>query len=285
MNGPRLQHFIHTIEQCFKASGIDNPSLDVRLLVQHALGLNHAQMLSQSERILTTEEIAAIEPLTARRLRREPVARILGEREFWSLPFGLNEATLEPRPDSETLVEAVLRQLDDRRGENLSILDLGTGTGCLLLALLSECQKAKGLGIDIAPRAIEQAKTNAKNLGLNSRAEFRAGNWLCGIDGKFDVIVSNPPYIAHDEIETLQPEVRDYDPRMALDGGGDGLDVYRSLIPCLGNVLKSKGIVAFEVGQGQAASVSAQLREAGFGNIEMVRDLGGIERVVIALNA
>jgi release factor glutamine methyltransferase len=260
-------------------AGIDNPQLDARLLVSHVLGLDRAQLVSASERIVTDSENAAVENLLARREKHESVARIMGSREFWGLRFGLNEATLEPRPDSETLVEAVLKNGKD----GARILDLGTGTGCLLLSLLHEWPSATGLGIDAAPHAVERATGNAAALGLEMRAIFRTGNWLDGIDKTFDIIVSNPPYIPSSEITALMPEVRDHDPSLALDGGIDGLGPYRLLIPQVKNFLNSGGLAAFEVGQNQAAQVADLFKINGFTDITAHKDLGHIERCITSV--
>lgn len=296
-----------------KQAGIETPEIDARLLACHALGCDRAALLSHSSRVLKDDEVAAIDALIERRKAREPVSRIVGKREFWGLSFGLNEATLDPRPDSETLIEAVLATVSSPlrgglgRGEcsenNLKtasprILDLGTGTGCLLLALLHEIPKATGIGIDIDPRAVEQTTENAKTLGLDDRAAFYTGDWLSSPPprrdgseggreaetalGTFDIIVSNPPYIPEDVIPTLMPEVRDYAPAQALNGGSDGLDPYRLLIPQLHNFLNPGGLVAFEVGIGQADAVAALFQENGFTNIAKHKDLGGIDRCVTA---
>ncbi len=297
------------------AAGVDNPALDARLLISAALELDRIQLLTQNERALTKEEEKKIETLIARRESREPVARILGLREFWGLPFGLNEATLEPRPDSETLVETALgffAQADSSSplaGEEAKtrtcaskrlvfagegsfsseallpkpprrLLDLGTGTGCLLLSLLQEWPEAMGIGIDLAPRAVEQAQENARRLGLDSRAVFQTGNWLEGLTESFDLIISNPPYIPAADIEALAPEVREHDPRLALDGGADGLAPYRHLIPLLPAFLNPHGAALFEVGIGQAQAVAALLKETGFTNVFTKPDLGGIDRCV-----
>jgi len=275
----KLLAVIHDAEQKLATAGIDNPALDVTILIGHALGLDRAQLLGQSERALAIDEFYNIEQLIIRRAAHEPVARIVGEREFWSLPFGLNEATLEPRPDSETLVEAALQSLRGKLAPR--ILDLGTGTGCLLLALLHELSSATGVGIDIAPRAIEQAQTNAKRLRLGRRARFQVGNWLDYIEEKFDAIISNPPYIATNDIASLMPEVREHDPRRALDGGKDGLEIYRLLIPQLRHFLKPEGIAIFEIGQGQAQAVETLFRDAGLMGIIQFRDLSGIERCLM----
>ncbi|MGE3624534.1 MAG: peptide chain release factor N(5)-glutamine methyltransferase, partial [Bdellovibrionales bacterium] len=234
-----------------------------------------------SGRAVTDEESKLIAYFIDRRAAREPVNRILGEREFWGLAFGLNEATLEPRPDSETVVESVLKRLPDKKAI-LRMLDLGTGTGCLLLALLHEYPHASGLGVDIAPRAVEQARRNARRHGLSARAEFRVNNWADGIGEIFDLVVSNPPYIRHAEIAGLMPEVRDHDPHNALDGGEDGYEAYRLLIPRVAGLLKPGGLAVFEVGEGQAAEVCAMFRDAGYTGVATRNDLAGVERAVIA---
>ena len=275
-----LSTYITHIRERLNAAEIDNPQLDARLLIAHGLGLDRAQLLSQSQRVLTEGEIAVLDALISRRVQRESVARIIGSREFWSLNFGLNEATLEPRPDSETLIEAVLKI----RKEGNRILDLGTGSGCLLLALLHETPKATGLGIDINPRAVEQATQNAVALGLGERAVFRQGSWLTGVAETFDILISNPPYIRATDIPDLMPEVRDYDPMLALDGGADGYDPYRRLIPQLSCFLNPQGIACFEVGIGQAPLVADLFRREGFANITTHKDLGGVERCVTAIN-
>lgn len=275
----RLQNALLSSQSRLTQAGIDNASLDTRLLIAHALGCDRAALLTQSERTLTADEQKKIEALIARRGQREPVARILGLREFWGLPFGLNEATLEPRPDSETLIEAALEKTK-ATGAPHAILDLGTGTGCLLLALLHEWPHATGLGIDKAPRAVEQATLNAQRLGLEAHATFQGGDWLSGITQRFDMIVSNPPYIPSADIAALSPEVRDFDPLVALDGGADGLGPYRLLIPQLAAHLTPSGLVFFEVGIGQADDVAALLHAHGFTEVESVKDLGGIARVV-----
>jgi release factor glutamine methyltransferase len=302
-NAVSLSALILRFQDTLAQAGVDNPALDARLLVAHALGCERVDLVLQSERVLTEDDVTRVEALIARRVKREPVARILGMREFWGLPFGLNEATLEPRPDSETLVETMLALWSGARGQQskvplplreggrdsaqsklcaqrLRILDLGTGTGCLLLALLHEWPEATGLGVDVAIRAVEQAMENAERLGLAGRAEFRVGDWLEGIDETFDIVVSNPPYIVSGDIPALMPDVREHDPLAALDGGTDGLDVYRHLIPRLPKFLNPNGFAVFEVGQGQAGAVRALFREAGFADITVHKDLGGIERCV-----
>ena len=271
-----LSEFLTLAATRLQQAGVDQPRIDARLLIGHALNLDRAQMLSQATRILTQEEIARVTPLLDRRAQREPVARILGTRAFWSLSFGLNEATLEPRPDSEILIETALRLKPDAR----RILDLGTGSGCLLLSCLHDMREATGLGIDLNPRAVEQAAQNAAALGLASRARFRQGNWGEGLQEKFDLILSNPPYIPAGDIPHLMPEVRAYDPLLALDGGADGLAPYRALIPILKSFLNPKGVILFETGIEQARIVASLLEENDFQSVGTHKDLGGIDRCV-----
>ncbi len=277
-----LDAFLQSARQRLAQAGVETPAVDVRVLAAAALGLDRAALLTQGGRVLSAEEEARLTLYIERRCAREPVARILGARAFWGHDFALNEATLEPRPDTETLVETALQMLAARRDAPLRVLDLGTGTGAILLSLLGEWEKATGLGVDIAPRAIEQARQNAAALGLDARASFQLGDWLAGVTGRFDVIVSNPPYIPAGEIPELMPEVRCYDPRAALDGGADGLAPYRHLAPLLPDYLQPQGVVLFEVGQGQAADVAALLARAGLKPGPMVQDLAGIDRCVTA---
>ncbi len=267
----------------FRQGGVEQARLDARLLLAHALNVDAGWVFTHPEHELSAEQEASVERAAVRRLDREPVSRIIGRREFWGLDFQLSPATLDPRPDTETVVEAVLAQFPDRRSP-LGILDLGTGTGCILLSLLTEFPQAHGLGIDLNPGAVATATINAVALDLAARCEMRAGNWCDGMaDGqRFDVIVSNPPYIEDGVIAGLEPEVARFDPRLALTGGADGLDAYRALALCVGSRLTPGGIAAFEVGAGQAADVSALLRHAGLHVIAVRRDIAGVERCVIA---
>ena len=216
-----------------------------------------------------------------RMLAHEPLSRIVGRREFWGLDFLLSADTLDPRPESETLVEIVLARLPERRRPR-HFLDLGTGTGCLLLALLSEYPTADGVGVDIAPGAARTARENAERLGLGARARFVVGSWTAALTGRFDAIVANPPYIERAAIPALPPEVRDYDPIRALDGGADGLEAYRAIAAALPSLLPPGGLFAVETGIGQAASVAAILRRHGLRVEGIVPDLAGIERCVVA---
>ena len=210
----------------------------------------------------------------ARRAGREPVSRILGEREFWSLRFSLAPDTLDPRPDSETVVEAALDWCGERPGP-LRVLDLGTGTGCLLLAVLESRPEATGIGTDIAAGAVAEAARNAAALGLSDRASFRRADWDAGIAGRFDLILSNPPYIPTPEIGGLEPEVTSWDPKAALDGGADGLDAYRRIAPAAAGRLAPGGAAFLEIGAGQEEPVEAIMAAEGFSRFVRKADLGG----------
>lgn len=269
------------------AAGVEAPRRDARLLACRLLGGGPELLLAHPDRVLTRDEAARFESAVVRRVAREPVSRILGEREFWSLPFALNAATLDPRPDSETLVEAVLAETGDRAAP-LRILDLGTGSGCLLLALLSELPRATGCGIDISAEAVAAAGENATRLGLAARARFVVHSWTAGLDlaeGPWDVVVGNPPYIASSEIERLEPEVAGFDPPAALDGGGDGLDAYRALIPPAASALRPRGLIALEIGPDQADAVERLLAECGLRPLRRALDLAGAERCLLAAKA
>jgi release factor glutamine methyltransferase len=211
----------------------------------------------------------------------EPLSRIIGRREFWGLEFVLSPDTLDPRPDSETIVEAVLSRLPDRTRRH-RFLDLGTGCGCLLLALLSEFPRATGVGIDVAAGAVRAARDNARRLGFGERTHFAVGDWAAAITERFDVIIANPPYIPTEAIPALMPEVRDYDPRRALDGGTDGLAAYRGIAADLPRLLLPGGLFAAEIGAGQADSVAAILQQNGLAIEGFAADLGGVVRCVVA---
>jgi release factor glutamine methyltransferase len=274
---------VQGLAACFAAAGVPAPRTDARLLVAAAAGLTRADLLARPERALTAETSARLREFARRRERREPVSRMLGTREFWGRPFRLSPATLDPRPDSETLIEAALQVVAQggARDRELRILDIGTGSGCLLLTLLAELPGATGLGTDIGAEALAVAADNARALGVGQRVRFELARSLAGPTGPFDLVVCNPPYVPSAEIATLAPEVRDFDPRAALDGGPDGLDIYRELAPGLPR-LAPGGVALFEVGAGQAGEVTQILRaRAGFVEPPRIwRDLGGHERCV-----
>ncbi|EPY00796.1 peptide chain release factor N(5)-glutamine methyltransferase [Magnetospirillum fulvum] len=262
-------------------AGIDTATFDARLLLAEVTGFAAPMVSLRGETVMEPEAASRFEALLIRREGREPMSHILGRRGFWTLDLAVTAATLDPRPDTETLVEAVLAEVRDRKAP-LRLLDFGTGSGCILLALLSELPASIGLGIDASRDALAVAIGNADSCGLSPRAQFRLGDWGQGIGGRFDVIVSNPPYIPEAEIDTLAPEVARFEPRSALSGGADGLECYRRLIPDIARLLSPRGVAALEVGQGQAAAVAALMEDAGLGRIVLRCDLGGIERCVVA---
>ncbi|MGC2084221.1 MAG: peptide chain release factor N(5)-glutamine methyltransferase [Bradyrhizobium sp.] len=269
----------------FASAGLDSPELDARMLMGAALNLDLTGLVAQGARRLTADDTARLDALTLRRLAGEPVARILGVKEFWGLPFRLSAETLVPRPDTETVVEAALEHLRDADSiaQPLRIADLGTGSGAILLALLSELPQAFGIGTDISEGALRTARGNAAALGLSSRAAFVACSYAVALSRPFDLIISNPPYIPRGDIAGLAIEVRQHDPARALDGGGDGLDAYRALIPQAISLLRPDGAVVVEVGQGQAGDVEALMTKAGLSaDLTAIRaDLAGISRVVL----
>ena len=262
-------------------AGIDGARLDARLLLAEALGKDGTWLFNHGNDALDAGAEAAFAALVQRRLERQPVSLILGRREFWSLDFTVTRDTLAPRPDSETLIEAILDELPDRRAP-LSVLDLGTGTGCLLLALLSELPNARGTAVDLNPDTLAVAQGNAERLGFGARTRFIRSNWWEQVEGQFDVILSNPPYIPSGDIPGLDPEVARFEPLGALDGGADGLDAYRLLAGGADGFLAETGIIAFEVGAGQAPDVAVLLERAGFPLRAVRKDLAGIERCVIS---
>ena len=271
-----------------KDGDVETSDLDARLLVGAALHLDHTGLAAQATRRITDDEAKAITQFAQRGLAREPVARILGRKEFWGLDLRVSEATLVPRPDTETVIEAALEILrrKDRTGDAIRIADIGTGSGAILLALLSECPDATGVGTDISPEALEIAALNARDLGLTGRAAFVRCDYATALSGSFDLIVSNPPYIRSADIETLERDVRDHDPHLALDGGADGLEAYRAITPQAVMLLATDGALIVEVGHDQSAQVSEIMRAAGLTLPGQPRaDLSGVHRAVIGLKA
>jgi release factor glutamine methyltransferase len=266
------------------AAGIAAPRAEAWLLLAAASGLPRGALMAGALERLTAAQEARLEVMARRRAAREPLAYILGEKEFWSLPFAVAPAVLIPRPESETLVEAALARVRERSAA-LRILDLGTGSGCLLLALLSELPQASGLGVDLSAAALEIAGRNAERLALAGRAEFVRGSWGAALAGGFDLIVSNPPYVAAGEFAGLAPEVRAYEPALALAAGPDGLAAYRALAPDCARLLAPGGSLCLEIGQGQGNRVAEILQQHGLHVVERRADLAGIERCLVAQRA
>ncbi len=255
--------------------GVDSPALDARLLLAHAAGLSREDLIREPGRDIDARPYQA---LLDRRAAREPLALILGSQEFWSLPFQVSRATLIPRPETETLIEAALAA---RPGGVRSILDLGTGTGCLLLAALTEFPAAWGVGIDRNPEAAALAAANAASLGLADRAAILCADWATPISARFDLVLSNPPYIATADIPGLMPEVGRFEPATTLDGGSDGLDAYRALLVMLPDLLNPGGLAVLELGAGQGPGFASLARQAGFPHVAFRADLAGIDRAAI----
>ncbi len=261
-------------------AGVDTPDLDARVLMAEALQLSATEIVTEGQVPVDAASVARIEALLARRLAGEPIARILGRREFWSLSFCLSAATLVPRPDTETLVEAALDVLNATPAPR--ILDLGTGTGAILAALLSEKPDAFGVAVDLSVEAARTARDNLARLGLSRRAVVLVGDWAEAVSGGFDLVVSNPPYIPSRDIATLQHEVRAHDPQAALDGGPDGLEAYRRILAALPGLLAPQGHGVLELGIGQEADVAALARAGGLEVLGPARrDLGGVARALV----
>jgi release factor glutamine methyltransferase len=259
---------------------IASASLDARLLLEHVLDIAREELLMRLDEPLPAQQYDAYRQLCTRRAARQPVAQLIGRREFWGTDFKVTPATLDPRPDSETLIEAVLARAADRSA-SLTILDLGTGTGCLLLTLLNALPNATGTGVDISSEALAVASENALRLGLQARTTFMASRWCDQVEGRFDIIVANPPYIPSNMIDTLAPEVARYEPRLALDGGEDGLDAYRAILEVLPDRLASGGVAAFEIGVGQQQALETMIADCGLQVAGVKRDLNDIPRCIL----
>jgi release factor glutamine methyltransferase len=262
-----------------KAAGIDSPAIDARLLLEAATGAGRVDILTDPYRAVPDDQKAVLEAYIERRLKREPVSRILGRKAFWKIMLNVTPDVLSPRPDTETLLDIALLAFEPHRA--FSVIDLGTGSGAILLAILAERAGATGVGTDVSSEALAVAKENATNLDLDGRAVFLRTEWAAGFgDHSFDLVVSNPPYIPSEDIPGLDPEVREHDPILALDGGPDGLMAYRELAPEIRRILKPDGIFAVEIGWDQAAAVRSLFVEAGFEGVRVVKDLGDRNRVV-----
>jgi release factor glutamine methyltransferase len=278
---------LQRVKAAFAAAAIETPALDARVIMAHALGIDAIELVVRPDVPIGAAAARRLIRATARRLAREPVARIVGQREFWGLPFALAAQTLVPRPETETLVAAVLgstRQAG-RAGDRLRLVDLGTGSGCILIALLRELPQAIGLGLDRSPAASGVARHNARQNGVGGRAAFAVADWADAVAGPFDIVVANPPYVASADLAGLAPEVAWHDPAPALDGGADGLDAVRRIAGALPRMLGRDGLAALEFGAGQADAVGEVLAAAGLQRLAIVPDLAGIARVVTVRRA
>ncbi|MBR0785642.1 peptide chain release factor N(5)-glutamine methyltransferase [Bradyrhizobium iriomotense] len=281
--GQSIESARRTLAAQLRSAQLDEAELDARILIGAALGLDLTGLIAQAARPLTSAEALQLTQYAERRIAGEPVARILGTREFWGLPFRLSEATLVPRPDTETVVERALELFREQKIHQPRIADIGTGSGAILLALLHEIPDAFGVGTDLSLTALGTARGNAAALGLGNRSGFVACSYLAALSGPFDLIVSNPPYIPSAEIPKLSIEVREHDPHLALDGGNDGYDAYRALIPQAAERLTPGGALIVEAGQGQARNIETLMAAAALVVDRPPKaDLAGIPRAVSA---
>ncbi len=259
---------------------IESASLDGRILLEHVLGVSREQLLFALDQPISAEQYAKFQMLVEKRAQRQPVAQLIGKREFWGMNFVVSGHTLDPRPDSEALVEYVLERIANR-ADNHKVLDLGTGTGCLLLSIISELPSAQGVGVDYCENALQVAKENSLALGFASRTQFFCGDWCEKLEGEFDIILANPPYIPTGVIPTLDPEVAVFEPKLALDGGDDGFSCYRKIMKKLPKIMAKNGFAAFELGMGQQKELTNIAEENGLEAVGVRNDLSGIARCII----
>jgi len=272
-----LEWLVETFEQ----AGLEEPKREARLALCEAGGLSPASLIADPNKTVGDLAASRLIDFAQRRAAGEPLSRIAGRREFWGLTLAISPDVLDPRPETETVVQAALDLIGARR-ERLRILDLGVGSGAILCALLCECPAAQGIGVDASPAAVAIARRNVEALGFAGRAAIRLGSWTEGLEGGFDLIVANPPYVRGADVDRLDRAVRDFDPHLALDGGADGLDAYRAIVPAAAQLLAPGGWLVMEIGAGQAREVVALVDEARYAEAEVRCDLAGIERVVIA---
>lgn len=268
------------VRKRLEAAGVDSPVLDARLLLEAGAGVSRLEIVSDPRREVSAAQVAAVDALTRRREAREPVSQIVGRKHFWTLDLAVNANVLTPRPETEFVVEAGLRETLPAEAPH-RILDLGSGSGAIILALLKDRPNATGIAVDLSADALEVLRTNAAAVGVADRLQIQQGYWAYGLDERFDLVVSNPPYIPSADIAGLAPEVSKFEPLLALDGGADGLAAYRLITAALPAVLKPGGSFALEVGIGQADAVKALAEGAGLSVGEPWRDLAGIPRVVV----
>jgi release factor glutamine methyltransferase len=265
----------------FQRSGIDDAKREARKALYAACGVSPIALILEPDKPLGSA-LGRVEEFARRRATGEPLSRIVGAREFWGLSLAISPEVLDPRPETETIVEVSVRVFRERREDTLCILDLGVGSGALLCALLSEFTNAEGFGVDISPAAANVALNNIESCGLTGRAEIRVGDWARGLEGRFDLIVSNPPYIASKDFPSLSCEVRNFDPRLALDGGSKGLEAYKRILPECQRLLSVDGWLLLEIGAGKVIEVLKIAEKCGFRELRTHRDLSGFERVVAA---
>lgn len=281
---PTLVNAWKSAQARLKAAHIDSPAIDARLLLEAATGATRTDILTDPQRQLSAEAAAVLDDYLARREKREPVARILGRKGFWKLLLNLTPAVLVPRPETECLVDMILKRT--MANQAFSMADLGTGSGAILLSVLSERPAARGVGTDISEDALAVARDNAAGLGIENRAALLRTSWGSGLgDSGFDIVASNPPYIRSDVIPTLDPEVKDHDPHLALDGGASGLEAYEALAPEIFRLLRPGGLAFLEIGFDQSQAVEDLMRSAGFHAVETYRDLSNLPRIVTARKA
>lgn len=283
MTGERLDDLAKRARSRLREAGVDTPDLDARLLTEWATGTSRIDLISSPDQLVEVEKVAALDDALLRRCNGEPVHRIIGEREFYGLPFRLSPGTLEPRPDTEALVELIAPAIEEQIGRHgvADLLDMGTGTGAIVISLLHRFEKLHGVGVDISDDALAMARINAAENGVASRFAAVKSDWFANLSGRFHFIASNPPYIPRHEIESLSREVRDFDPVAALDGGEDGLDFYRALAKGAAAYLYDDGKIAVEIGAGQFSDVETIFAAAGFALIGEACDLGGHRRAML----
>ena len=278
--GYRVNEVLKIAVTKFKAAGVAQPVSDARILLGHSLNKPNERFYGRENDVIQSEHLDDFSKKILRRCKREPVSKIIGVKEFWSLELQVAPYVLDPRPDSETLIEAAVKQFPDKN-RILKILDLGTGSGCLLLAAIKEWPHSYGIGIDIDYRCVELAKINARRNRLNNRVKFQTGNWASNLDEKFDIILCNPPYITANEIATLDEEVRLYEPKRALNGGPTGLDCYAELAPQFSNLLSAEGLIFLEVGFDQKKQILGIMRSNNLELVKIEKDLAQRDRCLI----
>ncbi len=279
--GASIVQAAEALSAVLKKAGIAEHHSDARHLACAAFHVSHVDMVLRPDKAGRPEELARLEAFAARRLLREPVTRILGTRGFWSLDLAVRPNVLDPRPDTEVVVEACLDALGARKGGTISIVDLGTGSGAILAALLRECPQARGFGVDLSSHAAEATEQNLANLGLGQRGTILQQSWAEPLPGTFDLVVSNPPYIETSAIKGLDPEVRDFDPQLALDGGADGLDAYRDIAERIAGWLNENGILVVEIGASQAEPVKKIFENVGARLVMLRQDYAGHDRAMV----